>query len=462
MLTTHCSLTIFLAFVSICAVLPVTAQEPYYVRRILNRGLPSNVITSILPSRSGLVWIATTRGLCTFDGAVIRAVPMPKNAEIRLLLLSIEACAEDSTGDLWFGTRSGLIRYTPHEGVWQRYLPDAELSEECSFVSTLVCDHTGRLWIGTRGGLLRFDPKLKHCVMATPLLRGKDVYHLHEDAHGHLRAGAWEEPPMCYDIGRKDWLTMQPSFAVAPVTAKAIAPPAAPSGFFCHEVPDAEGCLVSAVISKSLQIQVPMRAVVKDGTIIWQHSPNAPCADLAVGFQKGVRTYLWAEEKQNAGKNGFVWAEVSAQASSARSSGLYCVHPDATVLPFEPLVRGVITTVRRDRAGRLWVGTEGNGCVMLLPTGIERLSNHAEIGTVTALCRDHQGRLWCGTERGVMLRAAEDTIHHIAVWQRIPTRFPAVRSAPASFKLSVLEIHETPDGRILVGTNAGLGEFDEK
>ena len=461
MLNTRCSFIILLAFVSVGAVHPSTAQEPYYIRRTLDRGLPSNVIMSILPSRSGLVWIATDRGLCVFDGAVLREVPRPKNAEIRSLLSVVEACAEDSTGALWFGTRFGLMRYIPQMGAWQQFLPDVELSKEYSFVSVLICDHSGTLWIGTRGGLLRFDPKQNRCVMATPLLRSKGVYHLHEDACGHLWTGAWEEPPMCYDIARKEWRTMPPSLVVA----SGIASITAQGGFFCHEVPDVEGCIVSPILPKSLQTQAPLRAVVKDGSVVWQNSPAAPCAALTEGFQKGTLTYLWADEKSNAENKGFVWAVVNVRPSSPLAvrhsmrrtlSGLYCIHPEASVLPFEPLVRGAITVVRRDRQGRLWVGTEGNGCVLLLPTGTQRLSNHAEIGTASALHRDHQGRLWCGTERGVMLRLPEDT----ATWKRIPTRFPAF--APASMKLSVLDIHETPDGRILIGTNVGLGEFDEE
>jgi ligand-binding sensor domain-containing protein len=490
MLTPSCSIRIFLALVRLCAfwtccaVLPGTAQEPYYLRRIINRGLPSNVIKTILPSRTGVVWIVTSQGMCTFDGAVIRTVPAPNNADIRLLLPSIETCAEDSTGGLWFGSDKGLIRYTLHDGLWQRFLPDAELSEECSFVSTLVCDHTGALWIGTRGGLLRFDPKGRRCIMATPLLRNNGVYHLHEDAHGHLWVGAWEEPPICFDIARQEWLRMQPSVAEALITPKARAPAnklsSVRDGWYYHEIADAEGCLLSPIIPNSLRTQAPMRAVVKERSIIWQSSPSAPCGNLAEGFQKGVATYLWAEEnktktveKKTEGNNGFVWVEVNIRASSElasrRVSGLYAVSSDATVLPIEPMVRGVITAVRRDRRGRLWVGTEGNGCVMLLPTGLERLSNHADIGSATAIIRDRRGRLWCGTDRGVMMRSAEDT----AVWQRVPMRFPADPSAPRSAKLSVREIYETPQsgtpqsgtlqsGRILVGSSAGLGEFDEQ
>ncbi len=152
-------LTIVLAVVSCSAVLPSIAQEPYYIRQTINRGLPSNSITSILPSRSGLIWIATSQGLCTFDGSVVREVPRPRNADIRLALFLIQTSVEDSTGALWFGTTKGLVRYTPHEGAWQFFPPDTALPKEASSIITLLCDHQGTVWIATRGGLMRFDAK---------------------------------------------------------------------------------------------------------------------------------------------------------------------------------------------------------------------------------------------------------------------------------------------------------------
>ncbi len=295
--------------------------------------------------------------------------------------------------------------------------------------------------------------------MVASVAPGKDVYHLHEDRYGRVWVGVWAMPPICYDIARQTWLTMPPALAAVIRSV--------PDSYY-QVIPDAEGCLISLVIPNSANFKAPMRAIVQNGSIVWQESSRVPCVNFTDGLQPGVQTYLWETEQQNtnAETKECVWVQVSSQTGSEfttrrgerRPPGLYCLHPDASSIPFQPVVQGNIQAVTRDRQGRLWVGTGGNGVILLIPTGTQRLSNHAERGEVTALYRDHRGRLWCATKRGVMLRSADDT----ATWRRIPLRLPAPPADVSDKELEVLKFHETPEGRILVATGIGLGEFNER
>src|SRR5580698_2879609 len=69
-------------------------------------GLGANVINDILQARDGFLWIAGFTGLTRFDGQHFTWVPFPK-------LLNVLSMAEGPDGDLWLGTRAGVLRFSP-------------------------------------------------------------------------------------------------------------------------------------------------------------------------------------------------------------------------------------------------------------------------------------------------------------------------------------------------------------
>ncbi len=62
---------------------------------------------------------------------------------------------EDSRGNLWFATRSGLLRWSP-AGEWTDFSASLHSSLQFSNIRQLYEDHTHLLWIATDNGLLRF------------------------------------------------------------------------------------------------------------------------------------------------------------------------------------------------------------------------------------------------------------------------------------------------------------------
>lgn len=80
--------------------------------------------------------------------------------------------AQDASGFIWYGTKSGLFRFDGH--AFHAFLADE--SDPYSLIHDMVdsqrCDSSGRHWIGTRYGISRYDAKTDrfHSYMLNPEL----------------------------------------------------------------------------------------------------------------------------------------------------------------------------------------------------------------------------------------------------------------------------------------------------
>src|SRR5580704_2322310 len=71
-------------------------------------GLSSNVVNTIVQTRSGFLWIGTDAGLDRFDGR--HFTPIYFRGPGSTPQGSVSALAEGPDGDLWIGTSAGLFR----------------------------------------------------------------------------------------------------------------------------------------------------------------------------------------------------------------------------------------------------------------------------------------------------------------------------------------------------------------
>ncbi|MCB0742329.1 MAG: hypothetical protein KDC67_00375, partial [Ignavibacteriae bacterium] len=74
------------------------------------------------------------------------------------------AIVQDANGYMWFGTRSGLVRYDGMKLENFTYDPDLTDGLSGNNILGLHVDNSGLLWIGTINGLCRFDEKLNRPV----------------------------------------------------------------------------------------------------------------------------------------------------------------------------------------------------------------------------------------------------------------------------------------------------------
>ncbi|PTY03719.1 hypothetical protein DB347_21030 [Opitutaceae bacterium EW11] len=157
-------------------------------------------VTSALEDSKGQIWFATGSGLYRYsngsfllysngyNGPAIRAtvplqIVMPDGADNALLMNSINAVAEDRNGTVWVGTRNRLYKLTGG-----RLVRDSE-TERFSDISitSLLQDRDGNLWMGTDGaGLYRLAGGRWSNLTTATGLSDLSIQALFEDREGSL------------------------------------------------------------------------------------------------------------------------------------------------------------------------------------------------------------------------------------------------------------------------------------
>jgi ligand-binding sensor domain-containing protein/signal transduction histidine kinase len=177
-----------LALVFLTAHLVADAQSPAkpfgYSRQVwrASEGLPENTVQALAIGAQGQLWMGSTGGLASFDGAHVHvyALPQPFDAN------SIFCLARTSDGSVWAGTEGGgLLRlrgsdlkvFSARDG-----LTDA-------FVRSVFQDDRGQLWVGTDNGLFRLAGDHLTRIDATPTIPSIAVHAIAQDRQHRLWVG---------------------------------------------------------------------------------------------------------------------------------------------------------------------------------------------------------------------------------------------------------------------------------
>ena len=124
-------------------------------------GLPSNYVTKITQGPDGFMWLGTNRGLCRFDGSVVKTFLYDPEDSLSLPGDEVYDILVDSKKRMWVGTSSGLGLYNPKKenfGSYKNYLFEEGKYLE-GRVASIYEDRNGQLWMGHgASGLIQFDP----------------------------------------------------------------------------------------------------------------------------------------------------------------------------------------------------------------------------------------------------------------------------------------------------------------
>ncbi len=129
-----------------------------------SNGLISNTVHHILEDKEGKIWIATSSGICVYDGKTFSKIqiPVPKNQPINTYnnRKDVFNIIQDKSGKLWFASIDGVFIYdgnsfthfTVNEGT------SGFLSSNNN-VEYILEDKAGIIWFGGRGneGVFRYD-----------------------------------------------------------------------------------------------------------------------------------------------------------------------------------------------------------------------------------------------------------------------------------------------------------------
>jgi ligand-binding sensor domain-containing protein/signal transduction histidine kinase len=175
----------------LCPSLALPATVPQrslegYSRRIWQTqdGLPEEPVQALAQTPDGYLWIGTSGGLVRFDGAEMvvfnrENTPAMRENSVFCLLVS-------KSGDLWIGTEGGgLVRY--RRGTFRPFAGEEGLSN--GFVRSVLEDRGGQFWVGTDDGLFRFEGDRLERVDGRAGVPALAVHDIREDSRGRLWVG---------------------------------------------------------------------------------------------------------------------------------------------------------------------------------------------------------------------------------------------------------------------------------
>lgn len=171
-----------------------------------NKTIEFSLITCILKSRSGKLWIGHYKsGSACLDPDTLQVnhykCKLDDPHEVHRSLY------EDKSGILWIATSSGLLRLNPQTGAWARESYRSERLNSLSSGGVLKVggERSGAVWVATDNKLNRYDPSrfpfrmIKHNPNDPNSMSANSVFSICEDAKGMIWIGLEDQGLNRYD-----------------------------------------------------------------------------------------------------------------------------------------------------------------------------------------------------------------------------------------------------------------------
>ena len=431
-----------------------------------DESLTSNVVQALAPGRGGAVWVGTAAGLDRYDPATERFESVESLAGRDVLKL-----LADTTGGVWVGTANGLVRVSPTGEALSAYRHDAgdarTLPDDA--VSALALDGD-RLWVGTADGLAYLEVASGDVErVRSDSLGVINVSSVARSAGGGVLMGTFGGGLFRYrpDAGF-DRISVGGDVLGDVVSS-------------VHE--DADGAIWVGTIGGGLRRAQPGAAGV-DVYVNETDSPTSLVDDQVSALWEDRQGVMWVATY--GGLDRFDRARGSVErirhdpedASSLASDEVMAVLAAAdgtlyvgtgrsldvstdgetfTHLRLPPNTRSNTvhgaTALLQDRAGAVWVGTDGNGLFRLDGTTFNRVDpivgSSGDQMVITSIFEDRSGMLWIGTvNNGLFLydMASNKAVNYSAADGLESNRIESVA--------------QSLDGSVWVGTDNGLCRVD--
>jgi signal transduction histidine kinase/ligand-binding sensor domain-containing protein len=398
--------------------------------------LASDYITSLALDGAGKLWVgAISGGLVRIDPAT-KVIDRPFDATDALATGadSVYALLAEAPGTLWAATQNGVKRLDTRSGAIRHYphVADDATSLREPVATSLARGPGSSLWVGTfGGGLNRLDPETGRARAfryraGSPAALGDDrIIALCKDALGALWVGTWGGGPR----------RLSPvALLLEEVASETPLPPELASQDVTGLARDrSEGIWIGTRSSE-----------------LWHVEPGRAARRFDLGQEPAVINAILHEP------DDMLWV--------ATNVGLYHVDArsgDSVLLRHDPadpqsLGPGYVWTVRRDRRGRLWVGT-GEGGLQELSSDGRVLARHLHDPRdpaspsddyVTGFVEDMRGTIWVGTRSGGLNELDVES-------GRVVRHLPRAGDPSSLGHHWVTSMLEDSRGRMWVGTGGG-------
>lgn len=353
------------------------------------QGLPGANGRIFLPDKNGMLWIATDKGLCYFDGVNYEIYAARQGLNDN----AISAIAWDKTGLLWAGTDKGGIYVID---LKRKLLKQVINKIGRKTIFTIKEDKDGQLWIGTNGnGIYIIDPQAGSLKLFGPAqgLRGNLSVDILPDKNGLVWIGDTGLNVFDPKKGRLKRVKNSLTLSLMQDSNGDI--------WFLHEgFNDETGGLSDLSLNK--------------GTI--RHIAKKDLDERL----KGGATLLTNLLKNKEGK---FWIGTNT------GQMLVFDEKNRTIekLDINPAPGNFITSIFEDDQGQTWIGTIGGGCYLInhkdgSPGNFSKAQGLGD-KNVWGLKEDRKGRIWIGTYDGIdVFDPLTQTIRHMGTKEGLSFR----------------------------------------
>jgi signal transduction histidine kinase/ligand-binding sensor domain-containing protein/DNA-binding response OmpR family regulator len=403
----------------------------------------NNVIMDVCADFQGKIWVAHYDGVNIVDANTRRAsdIPLANNAATGLKAHA-NCLYEDSKQIMWIGTASGLFQYNPVTKSLTQFLHNNQDSSSLSGndVRAVVEDHDGNTWIGTDGGL---SVRKKGTKQFSNYFADKEI-------PGGLRGKSVNA--LAVD-GEKLWIATQNSLEILDIKSGLI------------QSHHADGRNVHSLTARFLR-----RIYVDGHGTCWlaTHGGGVNKYDKNLnlfGFvktnvfdQKGLNAPVIRSFEEDENGNVFVGTEAGTGISLFDRKTKLFQHYTLQTLRKTSDKNITVLTLKKRKKDQLLVGTFGDGLFVFNPltgnyrqmmqgSGIHDLNSNL----ISCLKTDRAGNLWVGTN-GEGLNILNQDYKVIARYTPIP-KLPNDRLLPLN--AYIRDIVEDINGNIWIATHGG-------
>lgn len=340
-----------------------------YVTRVWTSvdGLPGNVVSDIMQSQDGYLYLGTYESLIKFDG--FEFIATNKYTDPKLSFISARCVFEDSRNGMWIGSNGeGVQRITKYHTL-------EHISTENGLPSNSVrCfaeDRYKNIWVGTSAGLVYINAKDQ--VVHPKIENGEDVAHIIIES-------------LYIDTANRIWMITNEVNGLYIYTNAAFHH-VKELDFFGEYVPtcitqDKNGNYWIALINCYSK---PAMVVYKDGKIqSWTTEDGLPGNKTRVSIQA---------------QNGDYYV--------GTTTGLATISPDNQIYSYtlkDGLECEYIMWIYEDDDGIIWVGTDGDGVYLIKDKKIFRklnVDNGLAGNIIFKIHKDENGFYWICTGSGI-------------------------------------------------------------
>jgi len=186
-----------------------------FINFTVKDGLCSNKVNSAIEDKDGLLWFATAKGLCKYDGKTFINFQLPKenpkDVSPETELPSSESpeilsLIQDKSGDFWLGTFKGAYHFdgktfTSYLKFKGRIQPVDSVYN--NVIQSIVEDNAGNIWFTsqTHGGITKYDGEVFTNYNLKDGLPDDMIFSSFKDADGNLWFGTLDNGLISYKNG---------------------------------------------------------------------------------------------------------------------------------------------------------------------------------------------------------------------------------------------------------------------